>query len=502
MIRCSLFFVLMIISLWCKSQNIDSTFANQGVFYIYDNDEISTRPDRSYYDADEQAYYMAYDGSIVKFKADGTVDTTYGVNGRLTIDHPFIIFDKLVVLPNNKILSTSFNSISHFHKFAMYNLDGTLDSTFHDDGYNFYDFGTTRSMDAVYPFTDGSFIFGGVLLTEANDWYLAKIAPNGYLDSTFGDAGVASIDMGAYIPQTFDDIDVLENGDIVVTGKVGTQFQANNDFGVARLKPNGTSDSSFGTSGFVKIEITSSSDQPQQVVFTANDQIQINGWCNGVSHTWCACRLDEYGNLVESFGDSGVVMNSSYGNGTLKAIYDPLSELVMSSSSSSVIRIKDNGTSDSSFAVNGKLAFWPFLPDSTIAAKVSDILLLENGDFLIYGDVYDTTINNRYAFGMKFVNNLLVTDERKSTIKEDFLVYPNPVHDRTMLHLKMNSTQQVSVKIMDTKGTVIDLPVLEETFQAGSYEVPVDFHACTHPGIYILEVCMGKRVQRIKIIKQ
>lgn len=85
---------------------------------------------------------------------------------------------------------------------------------------------------------------------------LARYSPSGVLDSTFGDGGVATTPIpGSYNQAGVSALAIQSNGQIVAGGYVGLTAGNTRQFALARYDPNGSLDTTFGTSGIVTTQI-------------------------------------------------------------------------------------------------------------------------------------------------------------------------------------------------------------------------------------------------------
>lgn len=76
-----------------------------------------------------------------------------------------------------------------------------------------------------------------------------RYLPNGVLDHTFGQGGLALVDGQVVRVSTGSDLALQPDGKILVAGAVDLVGAGRTDFGVARFLPNGQADLSFGASG-------------------------------------------------------------------------------------------------------------------------------------------------------------------------------------------------------------------------------------------------------------
>jgi len=137
------------------------------------------------------------DFAIARYNADGTLDTTFHGDGKLTTDFGGSADSaRTVILQSDGKILVAGNSAktggnSDF-ALAQYNVDGSLDTTFHGDGRFTMDFG--GAADVAYSISvlgDGKILVGGVSTIDGNgDFALARLNPDGTLDTTFGASGV------------------------------------------------------------------------------------------------------------------------------------------------------------------------------------------------------------------------------------------------------------------------------------------------------------------------
>ncbi len=117
---------------------------------------------------------------------------------------------------------------------ARLTTDGNLDNSFNGNGKALIQ-GSGRAV-AIQP--DGKIVVAG---TSGGDFIIARFNDNGSLDSGFGSGGRAFVDFGAPL-DIANDVVLQPDGKILVAGS-GPQFD------VARLQPNGALDTTFGNGG-------------------------------------------------------------------------------------------------------------------------------------------------------------------------------------------------------------------------------------------------------------
>jgi uncharacterized delta-60 repeat protein len=106
---------------------------------------------------------------IVRYNADGSVDSTFGTNGYMFFDIPLPLNEQaraIALQTNGKILQGGTCDISGTYQFCIvrYNVDGSIDSTFGTNGYFIYQVpGTTSNTlgRSIVIQSDGKILLGG-----------------------------------------------------------------------------------------------------------------------------------------------------------------------------------------------------------------------------------------------------------------------------------------------------------------------------------------------------
>ena len=140
------------------------------------------------------------------------------------------------------------------HNFAASRLnpDGSVDSSFGAGGKVTLDFGGDDSADAVVVQPDGKALLSGDTTAGAGagDLAVARLNPGGGLDTSFGAGGKTTVDFGG---QDVGRAAALQpDGAIVLAG--GTARAGGEDFAIARLSPAGALDGAFATGGRATVD--------------------------------------------------------------------------------------------------------------------------------------------------------------------------------------------------------------------------------------------------------
>jgi uncharacterized delta-60 repeat protein len=158
------------------------------------------------------------DFAIVRYNADGTLDTSWGGDGIVTTDFGTQqdVVNGVARGANGAIIAVG--NAGEDIALARYLPDGTLDQTFDGDGKVVSDLGSDDVANGVVVSSDTILVAGTRLGPHVNlDAYVASFTGNGTLDARFGQGGIADADLSN--GNDFgDDLTLDQQGNIVVVG--------------------------------------------------------------------------------------------------------------------------------------------------------------------------------------------------------------------------------------------------------------------------------------------
>ncbi|WP_328836466.1 calcium-binding protein [Streptomyces europaeiscabiei] len=135
----------------------------------------------------------SFDFALARYNPDGSLDTTFGGDGKVTTDLGGYNWGEAVVVQSSGKIVASGWSGGRF-TLVRYNLDGSLDSGFGTGGVATTDFGTGSAVNDLVVQPDDRIVAGG---TAGGDFALARFHANGTLDTGFGTNGRTTTDFGA-----------------------------------------------------------------------------------------------------------------------------------------------------------------------------------------------------------------------------------------------------------------------------------------------------------------
>ncbi|MGV3661370.1 MAG: choice-of-anchor D domain-containing protein [Prosthecobacter sp.] len=256
------------------------------------------------------------DFMLMRQNADGTPDTSFGSNGSVTTSIGAATDQGRAVLlqGDGRIVLAGYANSGVNDDFALvrYDADGSLDGTFGVDG-KVTTVGAAGAdrIYAISAYPGGRILVGGEMRNTANtsvDFGLARYNANGTLDTSFGTNGVvltSPVSNSEYVYSLL----VLPDGRILAAG------EANGDAILVRLLPNGTYDTSFGTAGKSVVQVLSSTDTIYGIALQPDGKIVATGRTyNGSNYDLLVLRFLASGQLDSSFGTNGKII-MPYGTG-------------------------------------------------------------------------------------------------------------------------------------------------------------------------------------------
>jgi uncharacterized delta-60 repeat protein len=274
------------------------------------------------------------DFALARYNADGTLDTSFGIGGKVTTDFVGQFFsgddqaNALIVQADGKLVAAGTTDIpgeGTSFALARYNPDGTLDTSFGADGKV-----TTKIADIAEAFAlavqpDGKLVAAGWAAgagTGSYDFALARYNPDGTLDTSFGTAGTVTTDFGGGQVDEAHAL-VVQGSKLVAAGSGSRSAGSRFGFALARYNLDGSLDTSFGTAGTVTTDmgVGFDLDEVHGLVVQGSKLVAAGQAFTGSTWDFALARYRDSGALDKSFGAGGKVITDFANNGdTLTAL--------------------------------------------------------------------------------------------------------------------------------------------------------------------------------------
>jgi uncharacterized delta-60 repeat protein len=350
--------------------------------------------------------YRNPDGHVFqlnRYNINGSLDASFGIDGKVSTSFGDIGAGaaeprSLVIQSDGKIIVAGYGDKIGKYNFilARYNIDGSLDTSFDDDGRVNTDFGEGEKANSIAIQSDGKIIVAGE--TGFSDFALVRYNTNGSLDASFGSYGRVVTPIGAG-KDVANDLAIQPDGKIVVAGY--SKNSTDEDFALVRYNSDGSLDVSFDADGIVITDFNPGrSDFAQSMAIQSDGKIVLAGYSNGASsfdQNLALARYNVDGRSVTIQVDGKIVVVGDYNNKEFFVVrYNNPSLLVGIKTSEVII----NGFSLQQNYPN------PFNPTTTISYSIpvvdANLASTTNTELIIYdvlGKEVAILVNEQKAAG-------------------------------------------------------------------------------------------------------
>jgi uncharacterized delta-60 repeat protein len=284
---------------------------------------------------------------------------------------------------------------------------------------------------------DGKLVLGGAAgdpdAQDANEFMIARLHPNGTLDTTFGTDGSVQLQLAdalaiSHTVQNGRDLSsvyavaIQPDGKIIAAGSavVGETPPADDhqEFALARFNPDGTLDPNFGSNGIVHVQPNQPGAEIHDIDLQPDGKIVAAGLAqddttndNIIDLAFAAVRLNPDGTLDPSFGNAGKIV-TQLGTGLLPSrpdsrahsmVIQPDGRIVLAGSATDMLgndefalaRFNPDGTADTSFSDDGRIRIQVSDPGLSPGSYVSSLALQGDGKLIAAGAARDSDSDAR-----------------------------------------------------------------------------------------------------------
>lgn len=183
---------------------------------------------------------------------------------------------------------------------------GDLDPAFSGDGRTTVSFPSGAQGTSVAMQGKKVIVGGTTAPNGSSDFGIARLKVDGTLDGTFGNGGRVRIDVFGK-RDSLGEVAVLADGKIVVVGAAEKKVMQSRVV-VMRLKPNGGLDRSFGGDGIVIADTPGTTGAAAAVVPLPDGRLAVGATIGGEETSFAVLRYRSDGRLDRSFGDDGIAV--------------------------------------------------------------------------------------------------------------------------------------------------------------------------------------------------
>ena len=435
---------------------------------------------------------------LAQFNLDGSLDLNFGQNGFAITDLGGESESLAKVFEHDgKILSvgTSDQSGSFEHAILEYELSGNLNTSFGNGGVEYNQpLGNSSTLSDAMIDADDNLIATGGSSVSGVGVLLSKYGQNGTPITSFGVSGSVSHDLG--LIESTSELEIQDDGKIVLAGYQAASGNPE-DVLICRLNADGSLDGSFNSNGWVNLALSPNIDRANDIAIDGNGRIVVVGFTTNLAETGFeafAARLLTDGNYDNTFGSNGVVY-LDIGDGN-----DMASSLVLQPDGKIIIGGSSNDGNDDNFCLirlNEDGSLDPTFGNNGIVITeisvgydaIADMELQADGK-LVVGGTARVGSNDDIVLARYHTGLNISVDEIDE--KSLFSVYPNPVSN--LLTIKAESKLE-DVELLDALGrTVLSQQISTIRTQLDISHLP--------SGIYLLQAKDGKTLFSQRVVKE
>jgi uncharacterized delta-60 repeat protein len=320
--------------------SLDSNFGTSGKVitdFVQENDEaygVALQSDGKIVVAGiSSSGASTYDFAVVRYNPDGSLDSNFGSGGKVITDFAGDSDQgrALVIQSDGKIVVAGI-TLSGDSDFALvrYNSDGSIDTSFGFNGKISTDFPGLDDDEAYAVAIQGDqriVVVGRTFQSGNSDFAIARYNQDGSLDTSFDTNGIQVTDYAGGEDDAYG-VAIQTDGKILAVG--GTDSSGAYDFAVVRYNSDGSLDTTFNFDGKVATDFANDSDQGIAVILQFDGKIIVAGvTAIGGSFELALARYTTQGSLDGSFnGDGKVVTDFGGTDAALGVVLQPDGKIV------------------------------------------------------------------------------------------------------------------------------------------------------------------------------
>ena len=426
------------------------------------------------------------DGSTTTSTSTSTTTTNPTTNSNIDTDEALAMAvqsDGKIIMVGYAQTTTSSADDANNYDFAVtrLNADGSLDTSFGTNGKKTISFdlgGEDKNQDVascVAIQADGKIVIGGYVQraeTGNFDFGIVRLNTDGSLDNTFSSDGKAMVgfDYGGNGDDRATGMVIQPDGKIVLVGNAQTSLSGNSVVAICRLHTDGQLDASFTGDGRKWVEFNGGDQRASSVAVQADGKIVVAGYAqsSGAGYDFSLVRVTANGTLDRSFSSDGkktIGFNQGGGNqdiaSTLSIQSDGVIVIGGTAQNSAgdpdfaVARVKSNGSMDKTFGNKGRKTVG-FNLGSSNDDQLTGMAIQSDGK-IVLGGFSQISASGDYDFAIARLNVDGSLDTEFSTDGKKVVPFNVGGNDSDLSHsVKIQSDGKILIAGGATKGSLLN----------------------------------------------
>lgn len=507
------FILLNLGKLSAQSGSLDDSFGAAGktTTHLYpgaieNGFDIGLQPDgkiivKGFHSEEHQDY-------LLRYNFNGTIDSSFGNQGQLQVGGILELgnHNSMIVDDSGRILVLSGNYVLGESNFMLYRYtsEGLPDNTFGISGcHRYYINQPYASARLIKVRPDGKMLISGVL--DSDEFvFITCIAPDGIIDDSYGQNGTIIVPIDMFEGPKFYTIGIQPDNKVVIAGTFNNYYQR--DIYCIRIDENGTIDNQFGTNGKVTLDFNENKEYWVDLVVQPDSKIVISCTEDTGSGDFAVARFNTNGQLDNTFGEGGKRVIDLYCGGV-----DYCRSICLQIDG----KILLTGESYCNYYYKYDFSLVSLNPDGSMDSDFGNNGVVEiDFNFLKDGAVKSVIqddnriitigsgqIANNDDIGLcRILTTLYLKVQDFSTTSDNIFVYPNPIKWQCNLSYELPVEGNIKVELYSMDGNMIKKLIINQFRRAGINNENLDFSDIS-VGNYILKVSNGTGIASVQVIK-
>ena len=441
---------------------------------------------------------------ITRYNADGSIDNSFASNGTgIADDTTSISIFSAVQQTDGKVIVCGdyYNGTGYNFRLVRFKADGSVDSSFGSNGRVNTAVGNGSSDNIgrnILLQPDGKIILAGNTYINGNsDFIVLRYKTNGVLDSSYGTNGMTVTAIGNQSDNAYA-IAMQQDGKVIHVGDHydGTLWS----LAVLRYDTSGHLDNTFGTLGQVVMPLGTGDIYGYSVLVQGSQKIVVGAFSQTYNNT--LLRFNSNGTPDNSFGNNGICYRS-FATSDHANFIDTLSngDIILANRSTlnntyAFAKFSSEGLLDTTIGDSGLVVV-----TVNTGYDYSMTVAVDGSNHIIIGG-YTNTANGNNIVMARFKSGVPAC-VRTVTQLHDVCLYPNPAARDMVLSYSLPDNDRISILIYDETGRIVSKVAGKEQQYAGKQSVKFTLSNSLPTGNYILSITGNKGAYgTIKFVKQ
>ena len=500
-----LLIILLLLSSSSYAQNTwlpDSSFSEDGIFKFSSTKNghaVLIQPDNKIIIGGN-----TNNVNLIRLHPDGTIDSTFGLYGLASWSNPVLnnlVVTEMALQEDGKILVVGYSQ--YYDEFIVrFTANGNVDTSFnggtmiiYSDDYEYYYAFDTEVL------SDGKILTAGLYYTGSffgaiTEMFLVQLNMDGSYDTTFSSDGKHFLTALPSEHNVVRGMSIQTDGKILLAGYyMAGSFPDSTDeyLEIVRLNPDLSLDTLFHQTGYFRSKINGANCRLMDVNTTVEGKILCAGygWDDSKYFSFLM-QFNADGNLDETFGEEGIWISPD----TSEFIFRKLAiqndkifvtgEFKLSGLNSAVpiMGFDLQGVPLNDFGINGLMT-----TNLSTKQEIGYDIAIQSDNKIVVTGIYKLGLNQNELFTLRLLPEAINDSIPLQVDNTVITIYPNPVQSFTItVDMELGRSGNVNLDLLDITGKTCAHLINDTYFEEGSTTFQLSLPETLSSGQYILQL--------------